>query len=171
MAKLPWHNYSGESAGELFDLAGSCRTDSLVLAFEAALDEKAMSHGLASLSEAERDVLAVEALEREVNNGGYRQFFLNSSSVHAGQVLHALRRIDCPVTASITKRAIAALPTGISLKPEALTAIMEQDDPDRDAALDECDQKYYGSGENIAQRLLEYLLRHREHVRFPSRSI
>ena len=170
MTQLPWHNYSGESAGELFSLVGAYRVDSLVVAFEAALDEKAMSHGLAALSEAERDVLAVESLEREINNGGYGQFFLNSSRVHVGQVVHALKRIGCPITAAITERAIASLPNATSLTPEAVLAIMGQDDPTRDAMLNECDQAYYGSGENIAQHLLEYLLRQRDEVRFSGRS-
>ena len=169
MSELPWHEYAGESSDELFDLAASCRADSLVVAFETALDEKALSLGLAALSDPEREVLAIEALEREVNNGGYRQFFLNSSNAHAGRVADALRRIGCAVTASITERAIAALPTGMVLTPEELTATMAQQDQARDAVLDECDQAYYASGEDIAQRLLEYLVAQREAVRFAAR--
>jgi len=51
------------------------RVDSLVLAMESALDAKDRR----TLSPEERVVLAVEALEREVNNGGYDQFFLRWS--------------------------------------------------------------------------------------------
>jgi hypothetical protein len=91
MTQLPCHNYSGQSADELFGLAGSCRADSLVVAFETALDEKATNQGFAALSEPERDVLAVEALEREVNNAGSGQLVLNSSNVHVSQVVPGCR--------------------------------------------------------------------------------
>src|SRR5512146_179365 len=104
MPQLPWHEYAGESAVQLFDLAGARRADSLVVAFETALDQKAATFGFAALSQPERDVLAVEALEREVNNGGYGQFFRNSSNAYAAEVVDALLRIGCPHVAAITAR-------------------------------------------------------------------
>ena len=168
MDQLRWHNYSGESADEIFQLVGSCRPDSLVVAFEMALGRKAADVGIAALSQPERDVLAIEALEREVNNGGYGQFFLNSSNMYADQVVDALRRIACPATAAVTERAIAAL--GLRRPPtaETVAAAMEHDDEKRDALLEECDQAYLASRENIAQQLLAYLLRQRDAVRFTS---
>ena len=46
------------------------RIDSIVVAIEGALMEKP------SPTATEQIVLAVEAMEREVNNGGFQQFFL-----------------------------------------------------------------------------------------------
>ena len=169
MTNLPWHDYSaGESAGALFALANSHRADSLVVAFETALIQKVSSLGSEALSLPERDVLAVEALEREVNNGGYRQFFLNSSNEYAGEIVDALKRIGCPRTAAITARAVSVLPAGMAATPESLAVFMEQDDSDRDGRLTECDDAYYDSGEDIATALLQYLVQHRDSVRLPS---
>ena len=165
MAQLPWHDYAGESAEALFALTATHRADSLVVAFETALGQKAAKLGAATLTQPELDVLAVEALEREVNNGGYGQFFTNSSNEFAGQIVAALRRIGCPVTASITERAIAALPEGTAMTAERLERTMEDADDDRDEELQRCDEEYYSSGENIAGRLLEYLLMNRDKVR------
>jgi hypothetical protein len=61
--------YSGQSTDQLLSLEADYRTDSLVLAFEQAIIQKAERNGVKSLSDEERIVLAVEALEREVNNG------------------------------------------------------------------------------------------------------
>jgi len=61
-------------------LEGKYRIDSLVLAFEQAISRKAARAGDRRLANEERVRLAVEALEREVNNGGYDQFFLNPSA-------------------------------------------------------------------------------------------
>jgi hypothetical protein len=110
MPDLPWlDNYSGETTEELLALEGRYRTDSLVVVFEHAIDQKAAREGLQSLSDEERVVLAVEALEREVNNGGYEQFFLNSTREYAPIIVDALTRIGCRRTAAITQKALDAL--------------------------------------------------------------
>jgi hypothetical protein len=164
MTQLPWHNYDGESADDLFALSTTHRADSLVVAFETALGQKADSLGITALTRPELDVLAIEALEREVNNGGYGQFFANSSNEFAATVVAALQRIGCPSTASITQRALTALPKGNPLTPESLSATMEQDDPSRDKRLEECDQAYLDAREDIATALLRYLIKERASI-------
>src|SRR5438105_806752 len=105
MANLQWlDKYSGQTVEQLIALEGEFRIDSVVLAFEQAMDQKAARLGDASLSDEERVILAVEALEREVNNGGYGQFY--SSSEYAPIVVRALRLIGCPKTAEITQKAL-----------------------------------------------------------------
>jgi hypothetical protein len=169
MTDLPWHEYSaGESAADLFALANSHRADSLVVAFETALSEKAATLGAAALSQPELDVLAIEALEREVNNGGYGQFFLNSSNEYAGQIVDALKRIGCSTTAAITARALTVIPGELTASPESLAAFIEEHDPDRNERLEECHQAFCQSGEDIATALLRHLLRHRDAVRLPA---
>jgi len=108
MSDLKWlDGYSGQTVDELLLLEAECRIDSLVLAFEQAVDQKAARLGVDALSGEERIILAIEALEREVNNGGYGQFFLNSSREFAPTIVRALALIGCPKTAAITQRAIA----------------------------------------------------------------
>src|SRR5919198_1459435 len=101
--------YSGQTTAQLLAMAPQYRVDSLVLAFEQALDAKEAAAGGLAFTQAERTILAVEALEREVNNGGYSQFFVNSSKEYAAEVVSALERIHCAKTASITARALQAL--------------------------------------------------------------
>lgn len=92
MPDLQWlDGYSGESVDELIVLEGKYRRGSLVLAFEQAMAQKAARAGEDSLTADERTILAVEALEREVNNGGYGQFFLNSRE-YASIIVDALGR-------------------------------------------------------------------------------
>ena len=165
MTQLPWHNYAGESADDLLALSTTHRADSLVVAFETALGQKAATLGISALIQPELDVLAIEALEREVNNGGYGQFFLNSSNEFAPTIVEALQRIGCPSTASITQRALAALPQAVALTPESLSAAMEQDDPSRDKRLEECDQAYFDAREDIAAALLRYIANQRTSIK------
>jgi ferredoxin-NADP reductase len=86
-------SYSGETTEQLLGLVNEYRIDSLVLAFEQAIQLKAVR---APISRQERYVLAIEALEREVNNGGYSQFFLNSSHEFVDTIEEALKAIGCP---------------------------------------------------------------------------
>ena len=158
--------YAGQGVDELIALAGEYRVDSLVLAFEQALRERADRDGLAALGEAEVTILAVEALEREVNNGGYHQFFLNTPA-YAPVIVASLQRIGCPKTAAISAEAVSML---------GLRAPFGADDVDRAIQGDDgatlvttlgerCDAAYFDNDEPIADRLFAYIGANRESVR------
>lgn len=166
MADAWFDAYGGQTTDELLGLEGAYRTDSLVLAFEQAIQQKAERE---PISKEERYVLAVEALEREVNNGGYGQFFLNSSHDFVDVIEEALVAIRCPKVAALTRRAIEALriPGDVSgAKAEAV--ILEEDDAVRQA-LEACDTDYYGNDEPIADRLFGWLKDNRATVRVGGR--
>jgi len=140
----------------LLGLEGEYRTDSLVLAFSQALNEKAAERGAGALSGEERVILAVEALEREVNNGGYSQVFTNSSSQYAAVIVECLRQAACPTRAGITAKALMALGAQ-DLSVESIVAAMAGDNEERDDELSNCDDEYYNSGEDIASRLFVFI--------------
>jgi hypothetical protein len=157
MPKLQWlDGYSGETVDELIGLKGKYRTDSLVLAFEQAMDQKAARVGDDKLTDEERIILAVEALEREVNNGGYSQFFVNSSREYAPIIVDALRRIGCPNTAEITQKAMKILQENPMTDEEIENGTWEENE-EREEALRECDDLYYEGPENIEERLFAFI--------------
>lgn len=165
MPELTWlDGYSGQTVDELLALAGSHRIDSLVLAFEQAIHQKAAREGEQSLTGEERVVLAVEALEREVNNGGYAQFFWNSSREFAPIIVDALGRIGCPRTAESTRRAVEALAL-LAITAEAIEEALRADSDERDETLGECDRQYYASQENIEGRLFAFIKANRSRIR------
>ncbi len=164
MSELKWlKEYSGQTVDELLSLEGEYRIDSLIVAFHQAVDQKAAREGDDALNPEERTVLAIEALETEVNNGGYSQFFLNSSREYAPTIVAALVRIGCPITAEITQRAIDALPLP-SLTAEAIEAAMADDEVSGDD-LNECDNSYYKSGEDIAGQLFAFIKKNKDALR------
>jgi hypothetical protein len=158
--------YSGQTVEQLLALSPEYRIDSIVLAFEDALTRRAQDIGLGALNEVEISVLAIEALEREVNNGGHHQFFLNTPE-YAEHVVAALRRIGCTRTAEVVQRAIDLLElTG------PITASRVADALDHDAKgslieilIEECDAPYFDEPESIAERLFAYLSENRQRVR------
>ena len=144
MGEAKWlDGYSGQTTDELIALEGEYRTDSLVLAFEQAL----MAKG--EVTEEERVVLAVEALEREVNNGGYGQLFENAPE-QVPDLVAALKAIGCEPVADLTQEAIKA-------------ATVDEDD-ERDDLLSSCDERYYAVAGDLAGPLLSYIKAHRKNI-------
>lgn len=152
--------YEGQSTEELLALEGEFRIDSMVLAFEQAIQGKSPD----SVCVEESYVLAVEGLEREVNNGGYYQFFVNSSGEFAPIVEAALRSIECPKTADITRDALAALGVGM-VTAETVAAAALADDESVRQALATCDDRCFANDEPIADRLFRWIAAHSGRVR------
>ncbi|MGD0858295.1 MAG: DUF4375 domain-containing protein [Terracidiphilus sp.] len=147
---------AGKSVDELLAIANGNEIE-FIQALEMAIQQKSERDGVDDMTEEEIIVLAIEALEREVNNGGYSQFFVNSSREFTPIIVHALIRIGCPKTAEITKRAIEA--AGFQgLAPMALAEALDAYNGADDQALDECDQLYYRAGENIGGRIIAFAI-------------
>lgn len=177
MNELPFlSEYTGQTISEILALRGKFRDDSLVLAIESALIERHNWHALddaqtreaiLQLTDAERAVLAIEAMEREVNNGGYFQFFINSSKHFAPFLVDALNAIGCSKLAEVSSQAIDTL----RLPPnfdgmdcdEACMAAMDDVQP----KLNELDEHYFECPEPIVERLLSYVERSAHEIRIP----
>lgn len=169
MAGLKWlDGYTGQSVGELVALASEYRVDSIVSAFEQAIQQTTDRDSLSRLNEAELTILTVESLEREVNNGGYHQFFLNTPE-YAPFVVAALQRIGCLKTADISALAISLLGLQQPFTLEQVEAVLDRDPDGKliEILIDQCDGQYYDSGEPIADRLFAYIVANRDSIRLP----
>lgn len=156
-------SYTGQSADELIALQKTHRIDSLVLAFESALDAKKESGQ--EVSGVELIILAVEALEREVGNGGYSQFFYSSSVEYVPIIVDSLRSIGCNEIADLTQKAIDLL--GVeSLDPEEIEERMDPDDEELEESLDKLDNIYLNEVNDVpGYALFDYIKTHRELIK------
>ena len=167
MSEPRWlDGYSGQTTDELIALDGVYRTDSIVLAFEQAIDRKAERLGDGLLTAPERVVLDVEALEREVNSGGYTALFTYYSR-HVPGLVAALTAIGADEVAALTRSAIAALGIDGPLTPEAVESAANEEDDDRDERLEAFDQTYYETAGDLAAPLLAYIAAHRDQIVLP----
>ena len=148
--------YSGETTDELLSYPATGQHDSIVRAFEEGLQQKAARSGERSLSQQERIVLAVRALDREVNNGGYHQFFCNTSRKFAPYIVRSLERIGSRRAAKITQRAIDALRVS-PLTVTSIEAVMRKTNEERDQELDRCDQLFYKTPQGISKGLYAFI--------------
>jgi hypothetical protein len=163
VSNLKWlERYSSQTPDELIFLEKEYRIDSLVLAFEQAIGQKAARDGDQSLSEVELTVLAVEALEREINNGGYSQFFCNTAEF-APVIVPSLVRIGCLRTAELTQKALDALRLP-DLNVATIDATMAAANDQRDAVLSECGDSYFESPEPIEVLLFDFIKANRRAI-------
>jgi hypothetical protein len=162
MKQLPCLEYDGQTTSQLLDCKDTHRIDSLLCAFEWDIQAKARLSSESDLTYEERLVLALMALEREVNNGGYHQFFLNSSRRFVPIIVDCLRDVGCERTAALTERAIAALKIPI-VTADAVDEVICEKNPKREAILDECSACYYKI-EEIGERLFPFIETHQDRI-------
>lgn len=159
---LPVLDYTGQTTPELLECKESHRIDSLLCAFEEGIQAKVRLPRHRRLTEDENLVLAVMALDREVNNGGYHQFFLNSSVRFVPVIVDCLHRIGCAATEALTRRAIAALELP-ELTADAASAKIRTRNRKRDRIIDDCDREFYRLDE-ITPRLFAYIEAHQDRI-------
>jgi hypothetical protein len=158
--------YAGQTTDELIALDGEYRQDSIVLAFEAGIDQKAVRVGIERLTSEERVVLAIEALEREVNNDGFDGLF-RSAAAQVPDLVAALRAIGCNAVADLARSAIGQLEIDGPLTPAAVEAAIDRDDPERDERLNEFDEAYYETAGDLTEPLLAFIKASRDQIALP----
>jgi hypothetical protein len=163
MSELQWlDGYNGQTVDELIALEGKYRIDSLVLAFEQMVDQKIAREGGEKVADEEFVILAIEAMEREVNNGGWGQFFVNTGQF-AGVIVDALQRIRCPKTAKIAGKAVKIVEKAPITEEEIENGTWE-DNEKRQDALGECDNLYFERPENIEESLFAFIKANRAKI-------
>ena len=104
---------------------------------------------------------AIWALESEVNNGGFSQYFLNDSAASASFVAQALQTIDAPKTGDICKRAIAtAFPDGLPGTVEAIQSAANDFSDETLEQLEPLDQEFFAYPHNLTDLLFAYVSEH-----------
>ena len=106
---------------------------------------------------------AVWAAESEVNNGGFAQYFQNTSVETASFVVDALRMIGAPRTADICQRAIAAaFPDGMPEDPEAAASAVSHMPAATVDELDRLDAEFLAYPHSLTELLFAFVLAHPE---------
>jgi hypothetical protein len=163
MARLQRFEYKGQTTPEILACKGTHGLSSLLLAFEWGIEAKIRASNGERPTDAEITILAVQALSREVNNGGFHQFFWNSSRQYAPVVVDTLKRIGCEEAAAITQRAIAALNPD-DLTVEAVSRAILPESKERDALFTLCDKDFYRLPD-LGVELFAYIETQRDEIR------
>jgi Domain of unknown function (DUF4375) len=122
-----------------------------------------------ALSPPERVFRVVWELEAEVNNGGFRQYFLNTSGSLVPDTADALRAIGAATMSEIVEQAVEAVGHDISWSNDgARKAVLSALAPGTVAKLGEFDQAFFTYPDNLTALLYKYVSDHREEINVPS---
>ena len=112
--------------------------------------DKFLSQGYEALTAEEKYFHDVDQLDREVNNGGFSQYFLNSAGRNAHETLEALKTIGAKKARMLLMDAVSLFPGKLVPKDDAqrekLVDWIEKENP---RALGKLDERYYKSAENM----------------------
>jgi len=133
----------------------------LIIALQERVALRESEVGFDGLSEPERVFLCVQDVESEVNNGGFLQYFYNSSGNRALFASRSFETIGASHTAGIVKRACAVFPNGEppsdrTEREELLERIEEQIED----ALSELDDAFYEYNDDLENLVLTYVKKH-----------
>jgi len=106
---------------------------------------------------------AIWAVESEVNNGGFSQYFFNDSRESALFVVEALETIGAPKTAAICRRAIAAaFPSGLPQESQAIRSAAADFSDEILQSLEPLDQEFFSYPHSLTDLLFAYVSQHPE---------
>jgi hypothetical protein len=110
------------------------------------------------LNESQKTVLFVENLEREINNGGFNQFFFNSSGDFTHETVKALKAIKAFKTADIVAKSISVWPNqDVPANRSKRQDMLKQIEPRANLIWNQCDEEFYKYQDHIVSLLLDYV--------------
>ena len=148
----------GKTVADVLSFRGQATDEALSFNIEFILLDKEERKGIASFSTHERNVYAVQALVQEVNNGGFKQFFHNSSGRFAFDLIPALDAMGLAINRSIVERAVHIFGNPRSLSSAArwksISKITRAGTLNPWSALDD---EFYDNPEYIEKHLIDYI--------------
>jgi len=151
------------------------REDLIVMGVVSHLNEKS-NYGkeMHKLNTSEKIVLIADNLQSEVNNGGFDQFYYNSSGNFANETVEILSLVNATKTARIVNKANDQFPEGIvpqsrNIRIEVLQSIRAKSTE----VWDSLDSQFYRPNtmtgkmevENLSKLLLDFIKSHRSDFR------
>jgi hypothetical protein len=116
-----------------------------------------------TLTDPQRNFYYNQNLEREINNGGFNQYFINSSGDFAHETINSLKAIGANHTADILQSAIDQFPDKKvpSDRGERID-LVGQIEVTANEKWEELDQKFFEYKDNLISLNIEYVKKHRD---------
>lgn len=114
------------------------------------------------LTQPQKNFFFNQNLEREINNGGFNQFFYNSSGDYSHETLTSLQAIGANKTADILRQAIDQFPNSTVPKDrQERQSDLEQIEANANEVWEQLDQRFYAYEDDLNELNLKYVKQHR----------
>jgi len=150
----------GRSVAEVMKHRGKATDQELDANIGFVLLDKEERKGLASFTRGERFVYAIEGMVREVNNGGWNQFFRNSSGALAFDLAPALEAVGSKKNLSIAQRALNIFGKPASLSEDDRGKQVDKVTKDGgNNPWDALEGEFYQNPEDLEAMIVEFIAR------------
>ena len=135
----------------------------VVMEIDSYLSEKSeYGEKIEKLNPSQRTFFIVENLEREINNGGFNQFFFNSSGDFSQETVNALLEIGAKKTANIVKKANSEFKNGIVPKDQTERQNeLEQIQEKAEENWNKYDSEFYEYQDNLTELLIAFVIKNK----------
>ncbi len=152
-------NLVENTAEEYVDDEDTQRNNFVVDMCDTVCEKCKYGDDIEKLNEHERVFYVTQILEQEVNNGGFSQFFYNSSGDFSNELVDAFTKIGALKTAEICKKALAVFNGNVPSDRDEREELL--DNLDCDDVLSECDDEFYEYEDNLEELNYTYIMEHR----------
>ena len=120
-----------------------------IVEMSAYISEKCeYGSNMSKLNADERVFYIAQILEMEVNNGGFSQFFYNSSGDLSNELVASFERIGATKTADICRTAVGAFGEFVPIDRETREELMD-DNEEFEEVFSDCDGRFYEYEEDL----------------------
>ncbi len=135
--------------------------DFVVDVFNSICEKCEYGEHIEKLNEHERIIYITQTLEQEINNGGFSQYFFNSSGDLSNELVDAFTKIGALKTAEICKKALTVFGGNVPADWEERQELLEE--LDCDDVFDKLDDAFYDYEDNLEGLNSEYIMKYREY--------
>ena len=139
------------------------RQDLIVMKIDTYLNSKSeYGDNIEKLNPFQRTFLFVENLEREINNGGFNQFYFNSNGNFSQETVNALLEIRAEKTAEIVKKANSEFKSGTVPKDRTERQNeLELIEGKAEKNWNKCDSEFYEYQDNLTELLIAFVIKNK----------
>ena len=114
------------------------------------------------LTEVQKLFYINQNLEREVNNGGFSQYFINSSGNYAHETIKSLQTIGANTTADLLQNAIDQFPDHkVPKNRDERMELVKSNEEKANEVWEELNQKFYQYTDNLNDLNINYIKKNR----------
>ncbi|MRM82662.1 DMP19 family protein [Riemerella anatipestifer] len=119
---------------------------------------------LDKLTEPQKQFYYNQCLEREVNNGGFNQYFVSPSGEFAHQTLHSLIDIGAETTAGILQKAIEQFPNKkVPTDRDERIDLVEEIEEVANEVWENLDEKFFEYADDLNTLNLDFVKKHKSY--------
>lgn len=143
--------------------SGRNDTTRLIISVDDSIGMRWNDDNLQIFTEPQKNFHYIQELEREVNNGGFSQYFFNSSGDYAHETIVALRSIGANRTSDILQKAMNEFPDhSVPKNRDLREALIRTIEKKASPVWEELTQEYFSYPHNLDSLCVAYITKYKD---------